>query len=178
VKGTVITADEVKARWGYAEITSERFGKSYKKNLPEKVYRAATNGEPFSNVPSSEWQHLIAALIAARNADFIGSIDRFGAPKYVCGEWEADTLLKCRTLHCFGAVRYFQFVARPPEKGDEYDPRSKSHQIPFDDKFKIEEPLISILVDGSPTLIEGYLRSILWLRNPEALLRIWVPKLK
>jgi hypothetical protein len=34
VKGKIIAAHEVKARWGYDEVTSARFGQSYKRNLP------------------------------------------------------------------------------------------------------------------------------------------------
>lgn len=183
MKDTVITAEEVKARWAYCEITSDRFGKTYKTNLPPSVYDAAVDGVPFAQVPGSEWPGLIVALKIARNPGFIDNIDTCGAPNYVCTEWQVPDLLSCWTLPCFYQARYFEFLARPPGKDaagnpDDADPRFKSHLIPFDPNFKLEEPLIAILMNRAPMLIEGYLRSILWLRNPVYPLRVWMPDAK
>jgi len=180
VKDTVIAAEEVKARWAYCEITSERFGGTYRTTLPGSVWAAAVSGAPFSQVPASEWPRLIAALKIARNSEFIDCIDRFGAPRYLCVEWEVPRLLSCLTLPCFGQAQYFRFLALPPRQDavgnpDNNDPRLRSDVIPFNTTLALKEPLIAILANGAPMLLEGYLRSILWLRNPVHPLPVWVP---
>jgi hypothetical protein len=183
MKGKVITGEEVKARWAYAEVNSKRFGHTYQANLPVDVYASATEGIPFDGIQSSAWPALVSALKVARNPDFINNIDTCGAPNYQCVEWQACDLLHCQTLPVFGQVPYFQFLARPPNpdhtdpaKPDHTDPRYLSQQFPFDQGFQLREPLIAILVRDRQMLIEGYLRSILWLRNPSYPLLMWVPK--
>ena len=182
VKGMVITAEEVKARWAYGEIPSARFGTTCKTNLPASVHDAAVNcGIRFSQVSASEWPGLIAALKIARPSRFVDNIDTFGAPNYVC--------VSGRSLICWVAGRSLASIkcstspsslarlgkTQPVTLTTLTRASKTSHLIPFDLNFKLEEPLIAILVDHAPMLIEGYLRSILWLRNPVYPLRVWVP---
>jgi hypothetical protein len=178
----VITSEEVKARWAYAEINSQRFGGTYEANLPSDVYASAMGRVPFENLSSEVWPALLAALKQARNPSFIDKIDAFGAPTYECVEWQVVDLLNCSTLPCFGGMTYWKFLAMPPAVDaagnlDRGDPRFVSHRIPFDPSYSIQEPLIAIVVSGRPMLIEGYLRSLLWLRNPIRPFLMWLPKL-
>jgi hypothetical protein len=181
MKGRVISAEEAKARWAYTEINSERFGRTYETDLPAELFKGAKDGVPFERIAAIHYPILIAALKRSRNAGFIDKVDRWGAPIYECVEWQVTDLLNSTTIPAFGRVPYFVFLARPPGKDARgnpraADPRHKSHFIPFDPAFEPREPLIAIAVDNAPMLIEGYLRSILWLRNPARRLPVWLPK--
>jgi hypothetical protein len=137
--------------------------------------------EPFESVSPSDWPVLVAALERARPNGFVDNIDTCGAPQYICAEWSPSDLLQTITLPVFGGLPYPIFLARPPGTDrngnvDPYDPRYVNHRIPLDPDFAHFDPLIAIIFDGKKMLIEGYLRSILWLRNPKAPLWVWVPK--
>ncbi|WP_407193808.1 hypothetical protein [Bradyrhizobium sp. STM 3566] len=82
MKGSIITAEEIKARWAYAEVTSERFGKAYAQHLPPQLFHDAHMGKPFAAVAQTDWKLLIDVLENyARNKGFIDNIDDFGAPE-------------------------------------------------------------------------------------------------
>lgn len=181
MKGKIIAAEEVKARWGYAEVNSERFGQTYKANLPPDVFRAAKDGVAFDQLAAADHPALVAALKNARPAEFVDNIDQWGAPRYECVEWLPNDLLNSITIPVFDCIPYFAFLARPPKMDaqgnpDNGDPRHASHRIPFNQNFEPMEPLIAISINGHHMLLEGYLRSILWLRQPTNPLLVWVPK--
>lgn len=181
MKGTIISAAEVKARWAYGEVTSDRFGAAYATHLPSDLFQRATAGRPFSEVPASEWPALIDVLENhARNKQFVDCIDTFGAPQYVWEEWNVTQLLNSVVIPAFQSSPYLLFLARPPAATngvvDTTDPRHKSYSIPFDPDFFPGEPLTVIQVQSSYMLFEGYLRSILWLRNPTKPLPVWLPR--
>jgi hypothetical protein len=180
MKGKVIAAAEVKARWGYAEVTSARFGETYKRLLSNDLFEAVHSGVPFDNLSPGDHTALILALKSARNPGFVDNVEQFGAAQYECTEWQVGDLLNSMTIPAFGQVPYYVFLARPPGSDaagtpDSADPRYQGHKIPFDPNFEITEPLIAINF-GSLMLLEGYLRSILWLRSPAKPLDVWIPK--
>jgi hypothetical protein len=137
--------------------------------------------DPFGSVGREHWPTLVSALQRARSREFVDCIDTFGAPQYRCAEWSVSDLLHSTVLPTLGFVPYAVFLARPvmrrPDGAiDDVDPRHVSQTMPFDPKFAPSSPLIAIAIDGKPMLIEGYLRSILWLRNPVTPLPVWVPE--
>jgi len=181
--GHVITAQEVKARWAFSEITSSRFGVFYRRLLPSSLYDFAKSGGAFANVDEAEWVNLEKALKTVRPAGFVDNITGVaGAAQYECVGWSVGDLLNCTTLPVFGEVPYWQFLVLPPKqdertgKTQSTDPRSLSHTISFDPSFQVQEPLIAIGLSDKKMLFEGYLRSILWLRNPQEPLIAWFPK--
>ena len=167
-------AEEIKARWAFSEARSERWGNRFAKVLAHKLVALANSGAPFSAVQPDEWSSLITALETVRPKDFIDKVDRFGAPEYKLSDWGVSDLLNSTTLPTFGAVKYFQFLALPPNGPN--DPRALSHGIPEHLHRAPSECPIAIYVEGAHRLIDGYLRSILWLRNPTAPLSVWTPK--
>jgi len=67
-------------------------------------------------------------------------------------------------------------MPKPGGALDLSDPRFKAWGTPVKAApFAQTEPLISIKVGSDHMLIEGYVRSILWVRSPAKSLLMWVP---
>jgi hypothetical protein len=183
--GTLATSVEVKARWAYSEIPSLRFGKKYVGHGPRRLHTLALGGAPFSNVDPGDWPVLQAMAEHARNKEFIDSIDAFGSPSFQCTRWRIEELLNVQTLPLFGRVSYSAFLTRNPcavlRNGlpafDEADPRVVAWSIDSTEPFEQIEPVIVVIVRGQPLLLDGYLRSLLWLRrnDPAKPLLVWLP---
>jgi len=169
---------EVKARWAYGEINSTRFRAHYPRVLAPTILQLAASKAPFSAVQHQAWPSLVAALKGARNPRFVDNLDQ--ASFYECSAWTIQDLLNATTIPNFRSLPYWKFLAFPPElPGSQIvlsDPRQAAHAIPYDPDFRVQEPLISIVQGEQKILLEGYLRSILWLRNPIHDLLIWVPR--
>ena len=180
--GTIATAQEVKARWAYSEMSSERFGKNYIGQTPAHLNKLSTSHASFSQVSQQDWPILVALIeIHGRNKVFVDNIDVHGAPQFICAAWDVLDLLNCWTLPTFGRVPYPAFLSRPPSTVaaggvDDADPRYRAQGIPFDPKFIQSEPAI-VIRPGLEMLLEGYLRSILWLRcnDPNMPFLVWLP---
>lgn len=182
--GKVITRDELKARWAYAESRSSRFKGQYEPLLPPDLFTSANNGRPFDQISREEWPELIAALERERISliGFLG--EPWGASEFKCVGWDVPGLLSSPAMGNFFADEqqrgYFCFLAWPTKqthdgKADTHDPRYAAAGRAFDRNFRVEEPLIAVRSNGHHILIDGYLRSILWLRNPVEPLPVWVP---
>ena len=84
------------------------------------------------------------------------------------------------------SARYLQFWrfvrSEPkPDNGTAFmDPRNTADQLCDDDPFVQHEPVIAVLHRGRPSLIDGYLRSILFYRHgrTDQRLSAWVPERK
>ena len=181
IKGQTATAREIKARWAFREVLSERFGGPYSAVLAPPLYHQVKAGCHFSDMPESCWENLIEGLNTARNAEFTGIIDAFGLSGYVCTEWSVEDLMKAKVIPKFGqGLCYREFLTMhpmPQRTGalDLDDPRYKAWQTPVKAvSFVQTEPLISIKVGADHMLIEGYTRSILWVRSPARSLLMWV----
>ena len=176
--GTIIGVAELKARWAYAEINSSRFGGLYIPHVPPHIAEAARLGVPFNELEEQDWPTLAAILGQVRGPGLVDQLDQYGENGFECAHWDATKLLNSVTLPCFGQVQYYRFLAMPGKatKAHDTDPRLASAAIPFDESFCVEEPVIALQERDYARLLEGYLRSILWLRNPSAPLPVWVPK--
>lgn len=181
MKGQTATAREIKARWAFSEVVSDRFGGPYSAVLSQPLYDQVRAGCKFSNIQEGDWDNLIQGLNTARNPAFTGYIDTYGSSGYVCVEWSIEDLMGARCIPNFGKDLYFrQFLTMFPisqSNGafDLADPRFKAWATPVGAPFLQTEPLISIKVGCDHMLIEGYTRSILWVRNPVKPLLMWVP---
>jgi hypothetical protein len=181
--GRIATAREVKARWAFSEVTSERFGGPYGSSLSQPVHQRIVAGCEFAEVDYGDWDDLIRGLNTARNDQFTENVDRHGPDGYVCADWSAEKLLATLVIPNFGeGLRYRQFLTMfpmsHPQTGaiDLHDPRFRSWAIPVSSTpSQQREPLIAIGGDPDHMLLEGYLRSILWLRNPAEPLKVRVP---
>ncbi|MCB2059177.1 MAG: hypothetical protein R3E09_13145 [Novosphingobium sp.] len=180
MEGRVATVEEVKARWAYAEVKSTRVGISYEPCLSPGRIERARQGDPFEDIPRDEWPSLVSALAQARPSRFVEQIHIYGADHYECVHWRPSDLLNCLTLPIFGLVPFYRFLAMPYRMDDEGnprrdDPRYVAANLPYDDAFTVEGPIIVVRDKGHDMLLEGYLRSILWLRNPGRPLAVWLP---
>ncbi|MBV1918064.1 MAG: hypothetical protein KUG65_08400 [Sphingomonadaceae bacterium] len=179
-EGAILTVEDLMARWAYSELTSSRFGKEYGPHISAQIIEEANNGRPFEQVSESERQNLVAAIEEFRGG-MCRIISKLGTSRFELHFWDTSQLLSCLTLPIFGKVPFFRFLAMPqlvdslgqPRKND---PRRESASIPFDPNFRVEGPLIALHHDGREVLFDGYLRSILWLRNSTQPLAIWIPK--
>jgi len=181
MKRQTATAREVKARWAFSEVRSDRFGGPYRAVLAQPLYNQVTEGCDFSDIQQSYWDNLIQGLNAARGARFTGIIDAFGLNGYVCMEWSVEDLMNAKVIPRFGQdLCYREFLTMCPMSQltgalDLNDPRIKAWGTPVKAaSFVQNEPLISIKTGADHMLIEGYTRSILWVRSPGKSLRMWV----
>jgi hypothetical protein len=181
MKGKIATAREVKARWAFSEVRSDRFGGPYRSVLAQPLYDQVAGGCHFSDIPESQWDSLIEGLNTARRASFTGIIDAFGLGGYVCTEWSVEDLMNAKVIPKFGEdLCYREFLTMCPMSPltgalDLCDPRFKAWATPVKTGCFVQtEPLISIKAGADHMLIEGYARSILWVRSPCKSLLMWV----
>jgi hypothetical protein len=181
MKGQMATAREVKARWAFSEVCSDRFGGPYSAILAPPLYHQVTGGCHFEDLPESCWDNLIQGLNTARQESFTGIIDAFGLGGYVCMEWSVEDLMNARVIPKFGeGLCYREFLTMSPMSQlagalDLCDPRFRAWATPVKAaSFVQTEPLISIKAGADHMLIEGYARSILWVRSPGKSLLMWV----
>jgi hypothetical protein len=181
MKGQTATAREIKARWAFSEISSDRFGGPYRTALAQPLYDQVKGGCNFSDIEQSCWDSLIQGLNTARGPKFTGIIDAFGLSGYVCMEWRVEDLMSAKVLPKFGEdLRYREFLTTYPMPQltgalDLGDPRFNAWGTPVRvASFVQKEPLISIKTGSDHMLIEGYTRSILWVRSPGKSLLMWV----
>lgn len=114
MKGQTACAREIKARWAYSEVLSDRFGGPYGAVLERSLFDRIKGGCGFQEIEENFWNHLIAGLTAARNAQFSASIDQFGPNGYVCAEWSVDDLLNACVLPHFGGLLCREFLTLRP----------------------------------------------------------------
>jgi hypothetical protein len=181
MKGQMATAREVKARWAFSEVRSDRFGGPYSTILAPPLYDQVTAGCHFEDLPESCWDNLIQGLNTARQESFTRIIDAFGLSGYVCMEWSVEDLMNARVIPKFGeGLCYREFLTMSPMSQltgalDLCDPRFRAWATPVKAaSFVQTEPLISIKAGADHMLIEGYARSILWIRSPGKSLLMWV----
>jgi hypothetical protein len=175
-KGQVATAEEVKARWAYCEMDPRsRFYPCYANQGPSPLLDWAKEGKPFSEIPTSDWPELLRRLAGAR-PDFHANAD--GAAIYVCEGWTKDKLRSVFTIPFYESVPYPAFMDGKP-KDDPGDPRRIIEEIEIPQEYRQDEPVIIVMhPNGWPILLEGYLRSLMFMRSPDpaAELLAWVPK--
>lgn len=181
MKGRIATAREIKARWAFSEVRSDRFGGPYRTVLAQPLYNQVMEGCDFSDIQQSHWDDLIRGLNTARNARFTGIIDAFGLSGYICAEWSVEDLMNAKVIPKFGeGLCYREFLTMSPMSQltgaiDLGDPRFNAWATPVKTcSFVQTEPLIAIKAGSDHMLIEGYTRSILWVRSAGKSLLMWV----
>jgi hypothetical protein len=186
----IATAEEVKARWAYGEITSPRFGKKFVNIGPQHLHDSAHGRIPFSDVHERDWPALVEMLRQARNERFVSAIDEC-ANIYECQEWTKAQLAGAYAVsgfnppHFLDHIPYMSFYNSPPLIGSDgkpqsSDPRFRAASIDPNTPFVQDEPVIMVRdVNHRYILLEGYVRSILFMRSPNLNTRLlaWVPTL-
>jgi hypothetical protein len=185
VIGLRTTAQEVKARWVYGELTSRRFGRRYPGG-PQHIYDLAMAKNPFPALTASDQAELVKMFDRAR-PERAAEVDR--SELYRCEAWTKGHLAQCWALPEFNPptrrhpIPYYDFYLAAPNANarggiEEEDPRAEAMRIPSGTPFnQFHEPAVVVGSLGDYHLIEGYLRSILFMRAGDLSQRllVWVP---
>jgi hypothetical protein len=185
--GAQITAHEAKARWAYSELLSGRFGKGYVGAGPKHIHDAAAAKNPFTTLHPSDHDELVRMLDRGRDPMLTAMVD--SSPMYRSEAWTKGQLAHAWALPAFNppakrsTIPYYDFYTGRPNTGpagtaEESDPRVAARNIPYGTPFnQHHEPVIVIGDPGKYVLLEGYLRSIIFMRSsdPSHRLLVWVP---
>jgi hypothetical protein len=185
--GAQITAHEAKARWAYSELLSSRFGKNYVGVGAKHIYDAAAAKNPFSTLLPADHDELAKMLDRGRDPALTAMVD--SSPLYRSEAWTKGQLAHTWALPAFNppakrsAIPYYDFYTGRPNTGpagtaEDSDPRVAARAIPYGTPFnQSHEPVIVIGEPGKYVLLEGYLRSIIFMRSsdPSHRLLVWVP---
>ncbi len=185
--GVRASSHEIKARWAYNELASPRFGRSYAGVGPRHIHDMAAARNPFAAITAADQNELVKMLEKGRGPEVAATID--ASPHYRCEAWSKGQLCQSFALPAFNPpakvkpIPYYDFYIGTPNTGpggtaESSDPRVIAGAIPPGTPFQeFHEPII---VSGSPgnyLLLEGYLRSIIFMRAAHASQRLlaWLP---
>lgn len=190
--GRTITAHELKARWAYSELRSPRFGENYTGLGPLRLYQMSAKGVPFSELGKADHDPLVEMLNHGRSPSMVAAIGN-RADTYRCEAWTKGQLSHTWVLPIYNpaangiCIRYYDFYLGSPIIGpsgeiDETDARVAAQAIPLN--YSVDtahEPGIVVRVGASSLmLLDGYLRSILFMRSSDSghRFRVWVPNIE
>lgn len=165
-----IDAHELKARWGFSEARSPRWSADYASvKLPTS----------FDDTSPETREELVAALTKQR-PHLAPAIDAH--EKYETQLWSKEQLGRAYTILRMAPSRnanipFLSFIACPRFDEDS-DPRVQADAVPFDEPFvQTEGAIILPIADVGPILIEGYFRSVIFMRTPDpnARIAVWYP---
>jgi hypothetical protein len=96
-----------------------------------------------------------------------------GINEFVLEQWSVDRLCGLNSMSQMDPLRRGRFVSvlafglsPPPVGADDGDPRIAAAKVPLSDSpFRPTEPVIVGLYNGLQVLIDGYCRSILFMRS-------------
>jgi hypothetical protein len=175
MEGTKITREELKARWAFAEFRAERGKVNYAHLCPGKI----PDDVQFSELTPDEVSHLVWMVEQHR----MPLMSALVADTYECKLWTKEQLCRTYTIIRMAPsraenIRFLSFIACR-RFNEESDPRVQADKIPFDTPFVQVEPVIVLPQGAVQMLIEGYLRSVLFVRSrdPDARIMVWVPAL-
>jgi hypothetical protein len=184
--GDIASAHVVKARWAYAELTSTRFGRRYRGRGSRHIHDAAAAGRPFSQLTAADIDELVVMLSRAREHEFLAAVDAH--PRFCCEALTREQVAQLHVLPTFwpkGQVpteymTYMDFYSQTFGRGNvplKADPRAIAKGIDPSMLIGEQEPVIVIRISRRQLLLEGYLRSVLFMRHPDQSLRLraWLP---
>lgn len=184
--GTIVTADEVKARWAYSEMVSTRWAKHFV-GKHQVLVQKAQSSVPFDALTQSERDELVQALLVSRHPTFVANIDQ-SAPKYQFQQWTKGQLCQTWALPAFNAPAkaeaqpYYDFFIRWPDTGPSGEPEDSDPRVVFARSAILfdpnHEPVIFVGQPSRYVLIEGTLRSVIFMHSPGNAFRLnaWVPQ--
>jgi hypothetical protein len=165
---------ELKARWAFGEMSSLRWAAKYRALGSDKI----RGGLRFEELNDEERTYLSWMAMGARPF-LVAALDRH--QNYQRQFWTKGRLAQVYTIPRMAPDRqsnipFLSFLACPRFAEDE-DPRAQADRIPFATPFEQKEPVIVLPYDEKCILVEGYLRSVLFMRgdDPDARLAVWFP---
>jgi hypothetical protein len=186
--GDRIDLRELQARWAYAELASSRVGHHYRREFPENrvLFEKVSNGELYDTVLPGEVDQLVIMNEWYRSG-LVQPLQQYSA--FVCESWTKDQLGRALTVPALDPRRQGRNVpilsfavaphfTRSDGTMEDTDPRVIANMIPLDHEFTQTEPVpVTPLLNGQYLLLDGYLRSLLFLRSedPDRHMLVWVP---
>ncbi|MGJ4905499.1 hypothetical protein ACQR0V_28305 [Bradyrhizobium sp. HKCCYLS2058] len=185
MKGTKISARDMKARWTWGELTSPRFGKKIAGHGGEAVrlQKLAEGGARFEELPDAD-KDILASIAEKRQSGFLQNVT--GVNEFVCEEWTREDLLKTDVIPALSpkkdrVIPYSEFITNPSftvgGKPEWSDPRHSADSWPKDKPFSQDEPALAVTRGGKKILLDGYGRSVIFMRHGKDTDRflVWVP---
>jgi hypothetical protein len=135
-------------------------------------------GVPFDDLTIAEKTHLVW-MVTQYRSHMVPELDRFA--EYQCRLWSKEQLGRTYTIPRMAPDRnshipFLSFIACP-RFNEPSDPRVHADNISFNTPFQQTEPIIVLPYGLGPILVDGYLRSVLFMRSPASDDRIlvWYP---
>ena len=176
-----VSLQEVKARWAYSEITSERWGENYAGLVDPALYAMARARLPFE--AAIHWQEPLAQIITERQAGLVGILDT--SPSFVRVEltarqlhrlWAIPTMFKDRDVRRYARLFPVSPNENPVVSTEWENVCAAAERVKR--PFVQEHEAIVAKASNAPMLLEGYLRSLLFHRanDPARRFKVWWPK--
>jgi hypothetical protein len=138
---------------------------------------------PFVEPGSSEFKVLIEMFEAARGKFLHMYFE--GISEFVLEQWPVERLCGINSMSQMDPLRRGRFISvlafalsPPPVGADDGDPRIAAAKVPLSDTpFRPNEPVIVGLYNDLQVLIDGYCRSILFMRSagPQDRISVLIP---
>jgi hypothetical protein len=183
--GSKIPIRIAKARWAWSELTSPRFGNKYAAMGPDaiRLQYLAKNGAAFDALPEPD-KDILVSLIEKRQPGFMRDIAN--VKEFVCEAWTQDDLMKTIAIPALSPGKdrllpYADFIKNPPHmvggQPEWSDPRVSADSWPQGKPYSQDEPAIAILHSGDKILVDGYGRSVIFVKHGKSddKFLVWVP---
>jgi len=175
--GRIATVREVKARWAYSEVNSPRFQVLYAHHPHSAAILSNANANvPFDDLSTMEVDVLVDLHRQVR-AYFLPFLKDVGF--FTCEVWSREQV---ESLHVSPGKRLLiplrSFADSPPPVGLDGkpawdDPRVAAGRVPRDRPFVQTEPVPVVQFEGRMVLLDGYCRSIVFLKSESKELLVW-----
>lgn len=185
MKGTKISARDMRARWSWSELTSPRFGTKIAQhgNAAERLQKLAKDGARFENLPETD-KDILASIAEKRHSNFLQNVA--GVKEFICEEWTREDLLESDVIQTLSPnkdriIPYREFINNPPIMIDgepEWsDPRYSADSWQTGKPFSQDEPALAVRFGEKKILLDGYGRSVLFMRHGRDTDRffVWMP---
>lgn len=167
---TIVDADELKARWGFSEARSPRWREFYSEISLASSFDAL----------SLEMRKAVVTALTKQRPDQAPALDAH--QRYQLQSWTKEQLGRAYTILRMAPSRnanipFLSFIACP-RFDEDTDPRVQADAQPFETPFTQTEGIIVLPIAGlGPVLLEGYFRSVMFMRtpNPDARIAVWYP---
>ncbi len=187
-EGTNATTQEVRARWAYGEMSSDRFGPKYRAHsISKAILDCADNHAVFEDVDKSGWEEWDDLRDLARTGEYLhDSLKQWQS--FECAYWSKADFATVLAIPAFNKARgrpfpYMDFYNGLPDTGvkqgilgfaEDSDPRVQAFRSP---DMPQSQPAVCQLFKGMHLLVDGYLRSIIFMRQakPDLRFAVWVP---
>lgn len=179
-----VSVNQVKALWALNELKSPRTSKHYHDSRAPAVFqKLGASTSPFVDSESPEFRMLVEMFEPARG-QFLHMYFN-GIKEFVLEQWTVEQIRCLNAMSQMDPSGRAQFISvqdyalsPPPIGADDGDPRVAAAKVPpSNTPFRTVDPVVIGLYNGLRVLIDGYCRSILFMRSakPDSRIPVLVP---